>query len=449
MSRAPLFRVGLLLAAFAGWAGCGDEAAPVDAGAGDGGRGGTVGTAGRGGTVGNAGTGGTGGSVGGELGGTGGSVGGSSGTGGGAGDTGGTGGAAGRGGTGGGGTGGAVGGTGGVAGTGGRGGTGGTGGAAGRGGTGGTGGTVGGTGGVAGTGGRGGRRRDGWHRRRGRHRRRNGVHDGGHVSGADRRQRHGRVHERHVHDHVQHRVSPLRQRVRAQYQPDDVRNDGDDGGVYALSHAGQRHRDVHRRPARVRDQLYDRVPSLWYRRDRDVRDQRQHRHHLVRKQLHRVYGAGQRRGDLQRRGRVRARLQHGLSPVRARRERHLRRQQQHRLGMHGQRLHRVCGGGQRDRRLQRNNVQRHLRNRLSWLPGRASDVVRGEQQRRVRLQRGGLHRVRRSPQWQSGLQRNDVRRGLQHGLSPVRYGRDRDLRGQRQHEHQFVRQHLHGLHAAA
>ena len=252
MSRGPLFRVGLLVAALVGWAGCGGEGTPQDSGvdaAGSAGRGGRGG--GTGGTAGNAG--GTGGSVAGRGGGPGG-TGGAGDTDGGAGGTAGVGGAAAaaepaagpaepaaR-----------TGGTGGVAGGAGRGGSGGTGGGggpavaepaarrAGRGAA---------AAAVAEPAAAGpaaaepvAPAADGWHRRW------NGVHGGGDLSGAGRRQRHGRLHERDVHDHLQHRLPPVREHVLAQQQPDVVRNDGDDRGVYAVCHAGQRHRDVLRAP---------------------------------------------------------------------------------------------------------------------------------------------------------------------------------------------------------
>ena len=96
---------------------------------------------------------------------------------------------------------------------------------------------------------------------------------------------------------------------------------------------------------------------------------------------------------------------------------------------------------QRHRGVQRDDLQRHLRNRLPRLPVGGSDVVRGEQQHGIRLHRDRLHRVRRSAERQSGLQRHHLRRGLQQQLPPVRHRRGRDLHGQQQHERQFVRQH--------
>ena len=79
-----------------------------------------------------------------------------------------------------------------------------------------------------------------------------------------------------------------------------VRHNDDHGVVYALRSTGQRCGNLQRNAARLRRQLYDRIPSLRHRRERDLRDQRQHRHHLVRQQLHRVHGARQRHRHLQR-----------------------------------------------------------------------------------------------------------------------------------------------------
>ena len=169
----------------------------------------------------------------------------------------------------------------------GGGGTTGVAGAAGRGGGGG-----GGTTGVAGAAGRGGSggggtadRRGGARRQRRRRRhwwRRRGLYDRHDVPGSCRRQRRRGVYERHVHGHLHDRLPPLREHVPAQHQYVVVRNDGNDGGVYALYGAGQRYRDLQRQPTRVRHQLHDGLSRLRHGCERDVRDQRQHSHHVVR-----------------------------------------------------------------------------------------------------------------------------------------------------------------------
>jgi len=154
MSRRPLFRGGLLLAVVVGFAACGGDGAPEDAGrdaTGNGGRGGTSGTVGRGGGGGSgpAGVGGGPAGAGGGLAGTGGAGATAGAAGGGAGAGGVTGGA---------GRGGSAGGVAGAAGLGGAGAVGGGGvaGTAGRGGSAGGGTAGGGTAGAAGAAGRGG-----------------------------------------------------------------------------------------------------------------------------------------------------------------------------------------------------------------------------------------------------------------------------------------------------
>jgi len=141
----------------------------------------------------------------------------------------------------------------------------------------------------------------------------------------------------------------------------------------------------------VRCGLYDRLPSVRLGRDLRLRDQRQHRRRLVRQQLHGLHGTSEWHGHLQRRRQLRARLQHRLPPVRH----ELRREQQRRVGMQDEWLHGVRAAREQHRRLQWDDLQPHLRNRLPRLPVHGADVVCGEQQHGFGLHRQRLHRLRR------------------------------------------------------
>lgn len=86
-----------------------------------------------------------------------------------------------------------------------------------------------------------------------------------------------------------------------------------------------------------------------------------------------------------------------------------------------------------------------LRCGLPRLSRGCPDIVRGEQQRRVRVYGCRVYRVYGSHERESGLHRGCLRRQLQHWVSRLW----RRLRGQQQHQYCLMRQLLHRVSRAA
>ncbi|MGA9654581.1 MAG: hypothetical protein WBV96_11785, partial [Polyangia bacterium] len=114
--------------------------------------------------------------------------------------------------------------------------------------------------------------------------------------------------ERCVRHHVQRWLSSLRRNLCSEHQRQHLWQ-----CLRPLScGAGERKRHLHRHSPHLRIQLQCRLPPL---RQQYLRGESQYRRELVREQLHRLPGSGQRHGHL-RRENLRRLVQQRLSPVR-------------------------------------------------------------------------------------------------------------------------------------